>query len=136
MAKKLSEVTTTTASTGGYLHIIKPSGGGFESHKISVDDLIGTAQTTNVIFRNQFAPFLFNFIGATFTPTIYTKKITGSPSLKIGTTLGGDDLLPLTPLDDFNRIDLNYYNSANYTIYFTPSGGSLDLRIDKINSIL
>lgn len=61
---------------------------------------------------------------------IFAKILLSTPSIKIGTTEGDDDICPLTVIDnDVLPITTNYFNNET-TLYFAVTGGSTDLRMD------
>lgn len=63
------------------------------------------------------------------------QKVSGTPLLKIGTTPGGGDILPeeeiinTTPPQSLNLVYTPVFTKTSYTIYYTLSGGVLNLAI-------
>jgi hypothetical protein len=64
--------------------------------------------------------------------------ISGTPSIKIGTTAGGADILPLTALTTtLNPAVFQQYFGALQILYITISGGgTASLRLDVINNYI
>lgn len=88
------------------------------------------------IYKRSFAggSEIFIFTADTMIKEISVKFGTGSLTLKIGTTVGGTDILESTVVtEDINLVNLNYYCATNKNLYVTTSGtGSLRMRIDFI----
>jgi hypothetical protein len=66
----------------------------------------------------------------TFVEDISISATSGSPTLSIGTTPGGTDLLPATLVGNSLIITAQLYFQNNGNIYFTLSGGVISYRID------
>jgi hypothetical protein len=77
------------------------------------------------------------FVANTWIEKLFIIAYTGSPTIKIGTTLGGSDVLsdgaggPVSIGTSLPVIIQTYYFSAT-TYYFTISGGNCNIRIDSI----
>jgi hypothetical protein len=50
---------------------------------------------------------------------------TGSPVVKVGTTAGGDDIIPETTVTTENRNDILSYTDNSRTLHFTVTGGEV-----------
>ena len=68
----------------------------------------------------------YKLIGIDFT------KISGTPVVKVGETLGGEEIKPGTTIVgiDLNPIRLKY--ASTKTIYFTISGGTVEVELQII----
>lgn len=159
--KKGSQLPTTSTITGVYIPILLPDGGsptGYEDYRITVTDLQTGLQsqiTTNIadlVTLDERTTVLEGINAVTKLPArtgaiefsqpansdvwkISARIYTGSPTIKIGTTLGGEEILSLTTLDTgtndiLELVQTNYTRSAR-TIYFTITA-AVDIRIDYI----
>jgi hypothetical protein len=68
----------------------------------------------------------------TFIKAISVSGIAGAPILRIGITPNGTELLPDTAIGNSLPIDTEYYFQNAGTLYFTLSGGTINVRIDYI----
>lgn len=133
---KLSQRTVTSDKTGGFVHIILPSGGNFLSYQIAVTDLLKGSVTGSA--------FLSNVTGAqtvipgdnVYVSSIFVKKISGTPSIKIGTTVGGVDILPVTLITDFQVIHIERLFATSDILYFTITSGNVNIRVEEITSFI
>lgn len=72
----------------------------------------------------------------TFLATLEVGKVSGTPLLKVGTTPGGEELLPEIEIANFMQSNAQLYCATSQTIYFTLSGGVVNIRLDIINNYL
>ena len=75
--------------------------------------------------------FTLDIPANTFIYQIFTKILLATPSIRIGTTLNGEEILPETLVSNGIVTLLTQYFVAATTLYFTITGGSVDLRIDQ-----
>lgn len=69
----------------------------------------------------------------TFITTISLTPSGGTPTLDIGTTNGGGEILPSMPITSFTPIVVQLYFPTAGILYFNLSGvGSVNVRIDYI----
>jgi hypothetical protein len=145
----LSSIATTTSLTGTYVYIIVPDGGsstGFTSYRIAITDLHADLQsaintnTANIAtntsdisrlqdivnrqkFANQTAAFEFS---QTADSTIEKFRFLANSStlIKIGTTIGGEEILEETTVstDEFFEYDETLYSASARTIYISVTG--------------
>jgi hypothetical protein len=161
---KLSSKTTTAVTTGGYLYIIIPDGGsptGFVGRRISVTDLqvdLRTDINTNTsdissidgrvtTLENNSSKILDSSKNSDYTFTqdanseieqIYIKNVSSNPTIKIGTTLAGEELVSETSITDYYKKDINFsdgYTATSRTIYITLSGGTVSIAYYSKKSI-
>jgi hypothetical protein len=145
MSQKLSQRTTTSTISGGYVHIILPDGsGGWDSWKIAVSDLqsaLNSALSTVQAFQNASeqkeeltsisAADSFNIGANSKVTSIDVKHVSGTATFKIGTSAGSDDLYPETTItSDFDEITLNKCFTADTTIHITVTSGTIDAAIN------
>ena len=83
---------------------------------------------------NQNADTLSAVVSGDYIPQITIKYVSGTPLIKVGTTLVGSDLIEETTITDFIIAKPEHYFSAPGNIYFTISGGAISIRIDKIQN--
>lgn len=72
----------------------------------------------------------------TFLATLEVGKVSGNPVLKVGTTPGGEELLPEIEVTNFIQTTAQLYCPTSQTVYFTLSGGTVNIRLDVINNYL
>jgi hypothetical protein len=98
-----------------------------------------TSQSTALIKNNQSANFSENIAANTFISNIMLGFLSGTPSIKIGTTPNGNEILDTITLDDANNwsfiVSEIKPQATSYTLYFTISGGVINSRINQISNI-
>lgn len=137
MAKqKLSERDITAIKTGGYVHIIIPSiiPGEFNSHRISVASLLAGEVNTPIAQTGVTGNITQAIAANTFIQRISLFHAGGTPTVRVGTTPNGTDIMPDIAVTDFIPIPYDQYTESGLTIYFTINSGSIDFRIDTINN--
>lgn len=152
--KKDSQLPNITSLTGVEVAVLTPDGGsptGFENAKMSnaafKADLQAqiTANTNNVAahttqiaaLQNASTKRLDSSVSATFDfqqdadtviREIYLSNVSGSPTVKIGTSVGGDDIVGEIGITSFYCEDIIEYTDTNRTIYVTITGvGTVDI---------
>lgn len=65
--------------------------------------------------------------GGTYLDSSLVNKISGTPSFKVGTTLGAGDIIPLTAVSQFAKTTLEKLFTENQTLFVTITGGNIDL---------
>jgi hypothetical protein len=60
---------------------------------------------------------------------IYITKKTGTPTIRIGTTPNGQDVVPEVSPGTLSQVTYQDYVSADTTLYITITGGAVDIRI-------
>jgi len=78
------------------------------------------------------ADFTKVFEADTKIVAIDLRWISGTISIKIGTTLGGTEILPLVSVTDSQVIAVNMDLEASTTVYVTMSGGSASFAFDYL----
>lgn len=67
----------------------------------------------------------------TFVATLSFNPTSGTPIISIGTTEGGTDILPMSPIAAFSQIQLQQYFEADTLIYITwYNDATANVRID------
>lgn len=70
-----------------------------------------------------------------FIEYIAISAISGNPTIKIGTTPNGADIVPATAVGNFNLTQLQQYFLNAATLYITISGGgTVNIRFGVINN--
>ena len=149
--EKVSIQTETTTTNGAWFYTIIPGTLGiFWSRKISWINLFKpvtdrlTALENNqgnyatAKYTNRSAAFTHTLAANSKLESIDCRAISGSPVVKVGTTVGGEEILPesaVTIGTDLNaQIMLSYQNET--IIYFTISGRALNITITVKSAIL
>ena len=106
--------------------------GGYINVEIACNSGILDPAITVVDYLNQDQNFTINIPANTYIYQIFAGKLLSSPTIKIGTTLGGVDIVPLTTI---NNAALSIVTNKNYfaiaaTLYVTIASGSTNLRFD------
>jgi len=67
---------------------------------------------------------------------ISVTPVTGTPTLRIGITPNGQEILLDTLINKFTKVQADQYFSASGTVYFTFSGsaGEINVRMDILNN--
>lgn len=160
----LSGRSTTSTITGGYIHIIIPNGAapsGYDSFRISVADLQLDLQTqintntsdistntsnitalqnasTKRLDTGETSDYTFTQNADSEIEKIYINRDSGTPTIRIGTTLNGEELVSERVITDQYKKDVNFssgFTTASRTIYVTISGGSVDIAFYSVESI-
>jgi hypothetical protein len=80
---------------------------------------------------NQSGAFQYTIPANTYIYQIFGEILLSTPSVKIGLTLGGSEILPLWLIDNTGLTTLmQQYFSVDTILYFNVSGGSANLRFD------
>jgi hypothetical protein len=149
--EKLSIQQETTVTNGTYFYTIIPGLLGlFLSRKISwvnlfkpvTDRLVALESIqgnfASVKYSNKGTAFTHSLLANSKVESIDFRVISGSPVVKVGTTVGGEEVLPeisLTAGTDSNNLIMTSYEAATI-IYFTVTGGYLNTTITVKSSIL
>jgi hypothetical protein len=134
MGSPLSSRSITTTKTGGRIYINMPNGlGGWLTKQIDVTNLLAGVGSNALKLYNQTLGFS-QAIGANSMVTgLFFTIVSGTPSVAVGTTVGGTDILESTLITGDMSVAIQQYFAANGYIYFTSSGGNVDVRIDLIS---
>jgi hypothetical protein len=62
-------------------------------------------------------------------------RVSGTPIIKIGTTLGGDDIFAETSVSTNDGVTLNYRFTSSTTLYATVSGGTIYIQTTLIKNL-
>jgi hypothetical protein len=82
--------------------------------------------------ENVNASFSVAFPANTYLPSIAVTNVSGFPTVAIGTTAGGTDILEMTTINQFTLITFQSYFLNSVTIYFTWFNSATgNVRIDK-----
>jgi hypothetical protein len=77
-----------------------------------------------------------NFAANSYIQSIHLLRTAGTPTIRIGTTPNGTDILPDTSPADYAEIIENFYCQNLTTLYITISGGTVNVRFGVVNNFL
>lgn len=160
----LQDKNSTTSRTGKFLWLqfsgaATPSG--YDDEWIDPDDFLSPEQsrlddleaaeldfesriqdlengTTLRLDSNRNTSYTFTQDAQSELEKLYMLNVSGSPIVRIGTTLGGDEILSDVGVVSTYKADLNFsdtYASASRTIYVTISGGTVTIKSIFVKSI-
>ena len=134
---KVSQEPIIHDKTGGYVYIITPNGlGGFDPYQISVSDLLSGASDSGIKMQNISGNQSVNIPADSFIDDFQIVKISGTPVIKCGTSANGDDVFLSQTISDFLILDYSQEINTSTILYFTLSGGEINLRISlRLNNI-
>ena len=85
-------------------------------------------------YANQSANFTASIPADTWVEQIFITPQSGVPDIKIGISIGGSEILDTSLIGNYSPILVQQYFGSATTLYFTPSGGAINVRIDIITS--
>jgi len=98
-------------------------------------ELYSGIQNVPTIIRNVTGAQTYTVPANTFVIYIFAKAVSGTPSMIIGTTLGGNDIADVTAITTTPQAFLiQQAYPINTVLYFTVSG-YVDIRIDPITNL-
>lgn len=131
MAQTLDQRDATSSKVGGWMHILLPKiGGGFKSWKISVDSLLSGAGDTPIKLQNKSTNTSCTVDANTYIKGILAVQNSGTPTLKIGKTPNGEEVMPQTNIVGSMPFPYVEHLTSQTTLYLTISGGNISVRID------
>ena len=89
---------------------------------------------TPVILLNQTGSFSQGIAVTTWLEKLVIIPQLGTPSIMIGTTDGGNDIIDTTPVVDFLPVKFEQYFPTGITLYFTVTSGNVNINFDQKNS--
>ncbi len=95
----------------------------FENFIKPITDLINTRSKET----GKATSYTKSFPANSKLESVDIKKTAGTPTVTIGTTLGGDEIMPATAISNVTLSPIIYYFSALTTVYITISGGTVSL---------
>ena len=137
MAKqKLSQRDITSVKAGGYLHIILPTinPGEYASWKISADNLLAGVGDLPILLGDKTGNITQPIAANSWIDKITVFFKSGAPTIRIGTTPNGTDIMNDIVVESFVVVKPEIYAPTATDIYFTINTGNVDLRIDIKNS--
>ena len=66
--------------------------------------------------------------------SVSVSVISGTPTINIGTTGNGGEVIPTSELSGFTKFQIDQYFAAQQTLYITITGGTVSIRMDVLNS--
>ena len=144
--KAISDLTSTTTTSGGYVEISIPDGsGGWLSRKITHSSFVAALQssiTTLQTYDSQATQTTKHASkSADFTQILGSNVklesidivwVSGTPSIEVGTSLAANDIISgRTPTSGNPSINLlaEYFGSST-TLYFAVSGGTVNINVN------
>jgi len=72
----------------------------------------------------------------TYVDSLALLPVTGTPTIRIGTTANGTDIMGDTVISGFNQVTVNKYFQAGGILYVTQSAnnGTVSLRVNVSNN--
>ena len=122
MAKeKLSQRDVTSLKAGGYLHIILPTTnpGEYKSWKISAENLLASVGDIPVLLSDITGNVAQAIASNTWIDKITVFLKSGVPTIRIGTTPNGTDILDDIAIESFAIVKPEIYAPTATNIYFT-----------------
>jgi len=116
-----------TSATTLYLNIV----GGNVDIDLSANSGVITPPITVVELLNQTGAFTLVLPANTYVYQIFANILLSTPSIKIGTTAGANDVAHLTLVANATLTLLTQYFTNATTLYFTVTSGSVNLRLDE-----
>lgn len=92
---------------------------------IAIEALINAAVKSN--FTNVASSFNTPIPGNSLIEYIFFKLVSGSPIVAVGTSLGAEDIVSSRAVTSFRSVQVMEYNSTLTPIYFTVTGGVVDI---------
>jgi hypothetical protein len=89
------------------------------------------AIVTPVVLINQTGNFTQGIAVKTWLEKLVIVPQLGTPSVKIGTILGGNDIIDTTPVDSSLPVMIQHYYDSGVTLYFTITGGNVNINFDS-----
>jgi hypothetical protein len=148
-----SQLIETFITSGGWIEISIPDGfGGFVSKKISHTSFLATVNTSiNTIntyinqapqtdkFKSKSADFTESIAADTKIESIDFVWVSGTVSVKVGTSASGGEIISgrtvTNTKNSFNPLGgASAYFGSSGTLYFTISGGDIDIIINYRNN--
>jgi hypothetical protein len=68
----------------------------------------------------------------TWIDKIIVTPVSGTPDIKIGTSLGGSEIMDTTQIGNYVIVLAQQYFTNVGTLYFVASGGNVNIRIDQV----
>jgi hypothetical protein len=134
MGQFLSNRDLTTDKTGGQVPINVPKlGGGYITKRINVSDLLAGVGGSAIKLADQTGNVSQILPANTWVEFVHVRTISGTPTIKIGTTLNGNQILDTSDVGDSMPVMVQLYFANITTLYFAIVGGNVNIRIEPIN---
>jgi hypothetical protein len=122
------ECSQTSNKTGGHIPINLYIGGVWTSYYIDPADLL---QDNNTILLTGKGNYTQAIQANSFIKNIYLKAVSGTPIVYIGISPGSNDVLESQTVT-FQPINTDQYFANAGNLYFTVTGGTINIRIELI----
>lgn len=87
--------------------------------------------TAPIILLNQTGSFSQAIAIKTWLEKLVIVPRLGTPTIKIGTTSGGNEIIDTTLVGDFLPVMIQQYYATGITLYFTVASGNVDINFDS-----
>lgn len=108
--------------------------GGYITKWIYSEDLLSGIGNSPIKLQNKSLSFSTSITANTLVTNIYFNIISGTPTVQIGTTSMGTDLLEPMLITSDLPVEMFKYYLATESIYFYVINGSVNIRIDLISN--
>ena len=140
--QKFSQRDTTVDKAGGFIPINLPIGGGeYVTKMISVNNLLAGIGNNGITILGITSTYGYGINANSYIGSFKIKILTGTPSIKIGTTAGGTDIVddgsgnPVLITSPTDQIFINRIFPTAGGLNITVSGGTIDLNFDLIENL-
>ena len=132
MDQYLSSRDKTTQTDGGYIPINLPDSGptGFKTWIIKTSDLVAGVGNVPLKLKNLSVSTPQMLPGDSWIESMFFTIASGSPSIKIGLTSNGNEILDTTLVSGLPPVMIQTHILSDTIYYFSISGGSVNIRID------
>jgi len=96
-------------------------------------ELYGSLSNVPIKLVGQTGAFTQAILADTWVERISITPASGTPDIKIGTSLHGTELCPVTSIDNYLPVLIQQYFTDASTLYFETTGGTVNVRIDNLN---
>jgi hypothetical protein len=96
-------------------------------------ELYGALPNIPIKLSNQTGAYTQSISADTWVERISITPQSGTPNIKIGTTLHGIEICDVIPIGVYLPVMVQQYFTSSGTLYFETTGGNCNLRIDVIN---
>jgi hypothetical protein len=103
--------------------------------RFTIDRSPGVNNSIPIIQHNKTVAYSYVFDSDTFVEWAFVKKVSGTASVKIGTTIGGDELYFDMEINTIQPFKLEHIFLTGESIYFTITG-TVDIRMDTKPQLL
>lgn len=119
-----------TSNSGIQVIVQVPNGAGWITSRMNFNDFIAGVAGAPIRGYNQSGNFNFPIPANTLVTSAYVFIVSGIPTVQIGITDMGTEILEPTLLSDDTPISISQKYSSSGNIYFYVTEGEVDVRLD------